>query len=119
LAKSVFCQREGVSDASLHWWLAEIARRDCRGPKPARASTPAKRRAQPAFVPLRAVPSRPVELQPFELVVAGQIVRVPPQRILNNSCFGLRLLSDKCEELHEHCDSGLIVFVAIQIVQAL
>lgn len=78
LAKSVFCGREGVSDASLHWWLAEIARRDGRGPRLARTSTPAKKRVQPAFVPLRVIPNRPAELQPFELVVAGQVVRVPP-----------------------------------------
>lgn len=78
LAKSVFCQREGVSDASLHWWLAEISRRDGRGPKLTRTSTPAKKRAPTGFVPLRVIPARPPELQPFELVVAGQIVRVPP-----------------------------------------
>jgi hypothetical protein len=78
LAKSVFCGREGVSDASLHWWLAEIARRDGRGPRLARTSTPAKKHGPPGFVPLRIVPARTPELQPFELVVAGQIVRVPP-----------------------------------------
>jgi len=78
LAKSVFCQREGVSDASLHWWLGEIARRDGRGPKRAMAATPAKKPVPPGFVPLRVVPARTPELQPFELVVAVQVVRVPP-----------------------------------------
>jgi hypothetical protein len=74
--KSVFCEREGVSDASLHWWLREIARRDGRGR--ARVASPATRKAgKPKFVPLRVVTSAAPEPQPFELVVAGQVVRVP------------------------------------------
>lgn len=77
--KSTFCEREGVSDASLHWWLRQIARRDGRPhPKGAPARISAKKNpARQGFVPLRVVASQVVDLQPFELVVAGQVVRVP------------------------------------------
>lgn len=78
--KSTFCEREGVSDASLHWWLRQIARRDGRQrPKSAPARTPAKKPARLGFVPLRVVAAAAPEPEPFELVVAGQVVRVPPR----------------------------------------
>jgi len=78
--KSTFCEREGVSDASLHWWLRQIARRDGRQrPKSAPVSSPAKKPARASFVPLRVVATAPPEPQPLELVVAGRIIRVPPR----------------------------------------
>jgi len=77
LPKSTFCEREGVSDASLHWWLRELDRRDGRG-KRVRVKKPSPSIPAARFVPLKVVPStRPVATI-LELVVAGQVVRVPP-----------------------------------------
>ena len=77
LRKSTFCEREGVSDASLHWWLRELVRRDGRGKRaPVRRIAPRKPAAR--FVPLKVIPAtRPVATT-LELVVAGQVVRIPP-----------------------------------------
>jgi hypothetical protein len=74
--KSTFSAREGVSDASLHWWLREIARRDGRG-RPRVAAPAPKKPDRPKFVPLRVVASPAQDPRPFELVVAGKIIRVP------------------------------------------
>jgi hypothetical protein len=74
--KSAFCEREGVSDAAMHWWMRQLERRDGRGRS--KASAPAPRKpAKPKFVPLRVVTSSSSGTQPFELVVAGKVVRVP------------------------------------------
>lgn len=76
VAKSVFCAREGISDASLHWWLRQIERRDAEA-KPAERMAPKqpRRRAKAAFVPIRVVAAA---AQPaLELVVAGKVLRVP------------------------------------------
>jgi hypothetical protein len=74
--KSTFCEREGVSDASLHWWLRQIERRDGRRRSGPMATAPRKS-AKPRFVPLRVVATTPQGPEPFELVVAGKIIRVP------------------------------------------
>lgn len=79
LPKSTFCEREGLSDASLHWWLGELARRNgCRpGFRPAEKS-PAKKAPRPEFVPVQVVPSFQAAVKAVELVVAGYVVRVVP-----------------------------------------
>lgn len=75
LAKSAFCAREGISDASLHWWLREISRRDAQGkPAPTMSAPKRVRRPRAAFVPVRVMASAQPAL---ELVVAGKVLRVP------------------------------------------
>jgi hypothetical protein len=79
LTKSVFCEREGISGASLHWWLRELARRNGRLPglRPPQ-KPPAKKAPRPEFVPVQVVPSLQAAVKAVELVVAGYVVRVVP-----------------------------------------
>lgn len=77
--KSMFCEREGISDASLHWWLRELERRSGRRPgfRPPQ-KPPAKKAPRPEFVPVQVVPSLQAAVKAVELVVAGYVVRVVP-----------------------------------------
>ena len=80
LPKSKFCERERISDASLHWWQRELERRNGRRPgfrtlpKP-----PARKVPRPEFVPVQVVPALQAAVKAVELVVAGYVVRVVPE----------------------------------------
>jgi hypothetical protein len=77
-SKSTFCEREGVSDASFHWWLRELARRD-RRPTRVRVQKPkAAASAKSTFLPVRLVAPAPKTREPIEVVVMGQVIRVIP-----------------------------------------
>lgn len=79
LPKSTFCEREGISDASLHWWLRELTRRTGRRPGFRRAEkSPARKAPRPAFVPVQVISSAPTAPKAVEVVVAGYVVRVIP-----------------------------------------
>ena len=80
LAKSTFCEREGISNASLHWWLRELERRNGHRPgiRPARKS-PIRKAPRAEFVPVQVVPSLQAAVKAVELVVAGYVVRVVPE----------------------------------------
>jgi hypothetical protein len=79
LAKSVFCKREGLSDASLHWWIRQIEARDeaqrrVRAPRP-----PAPKKAPTTLIPVRVVNSAPPPARkPMEVMVGGHVIRVVP-----------------------------------------
>jgi len=79
LPKSTFCEREGISDASFHWWLRELERRSGRRPglRPPQRP-PAKKAPRPEFVPVQVVPALQAAVKAVELVVAGYVVRVVP-----------------------------------------
>ncbi len=79
LTKSTFCEREGISGASLHWWLRELERRNGRRPGFRSVDkSPAKKAPRPEFVPVQVVPSAATAPKPVEVVVAGYVVRVIP-----------------------------------------
>jgi hypothetical protein len=80
LTKTAFCEREGISNASLHWWLGELERRNGRRPGfRAPQKPPAKKAPQPEFVPVQVVPSLQPAVKAVELLVAGYVVRVVPE----------------------------------------
>jgi transposase len=76
LSMTAFCKGEHLSDASLHYWIKEIRRRDEKG---ARTRSPAPKPVTPAktsFVPVRVVGSTRKNAQPIEIVVGDHTLRV-------------------------------------------
>jgi hypothetical protein len=79
LAKSEFCKRDGLSDASLHWWIRQIERRDALRSRVRAPRTSVPKKAPAALIPVRVVKSAPPPAQkPLEVMVEGHIIRVVP-----------------------------------------
>lgn len=76
LPKTTFCEREGISDASLHWWLGQLARRDGqrRGSAPPKAKQIRAKRT--AFVPVQVLVAPQPPPRAVEVLVAGHVIRV-------------------------------------------
>lgn len=100
LPKAAFCEREGISNASLHWWVRELERRNGRrsGFRATRKA-PTPKAPRPEFVPVQVVPSLQAAVKAVELEVAGYVVRVVP----NFDPATLRRLMDLLEGEGEPC----------------
>jgi hypothetical protein len=77
-----YCARHGLTEPSFYAWRRELAARDREAvaatpAPPTRPTTPSRRTpvpSRPAFVPVRVVPDRPLEL----VLRSGHTLRVPP-----------------------------------------
>jgi hypothetical protein len=81
LQGSEFCRKRRLSYAAFRFWKKEIVVRERRrkgqvaheDPKPAR-----KPMYRQAFIPVRVAPAPTAGQKPVEVLVAGRVVRVPP-----------------------------------------
>ena len=70
-----WCRKQGVNEATFHWWRRVLARRDAEGKPPVRGDTKTR---STAFVPVRITEDRSKPVDPrIEIVLTdGRCVRV-------------------------------------------